>query len=556
MPLFTVSSNEYKSVVAKLLSYCANDKILDDPQFKQNKEHSIIGKMLKHASQKQSIIPAPNRHAAAQQQQQQQQKIQRSEMIHTSGMPAPRHRIAPTANRIITKQKPKAKKVDSASSSSSSPNNTSDSDSVMEADKRAARKTATTLQLPVAPSTILRDTKSIIAAAKQPRTVTTSKPTGELTIVTRPRTALRSNKSTPNSNREIMVVQQRQVVHGMQNAIGATVAVTQMTTSGNVSADLQQLVSRLIKHHTVAEPVRTQDAATTNANHGISGFGEHVVVSDNLMRETMSLDLDQHIAPLVKLLMSSEHQIAYKGSTIADIFEVKKMQELRAIDGTTKRQEFLMNPRLFSTMRLFLTEDVQTESVQRALQKSYALIDTEKLTRAWNSGQLRAAIGDERKCVMGNDCWCNVHYGFIMKEFDTKKQDEYIRKNTRETNVKMCLTCIRDLIQKHVSSGIMNNLPSTSISLCQPFCNIANIDGEYMIEDCMNITEDNLYPIVYNKVKNGYRIDRSNGVLYLKEDGYLMYKESDRIREMQVIRTAEKIEQMQSFQRGAPRKTQ
>ena len=247
--------------------------------------------------------------------------------------------------------------------------------------------------------------------------------------------------------------------------------------------------------------------------------------------------------------MATDYMEKFRGSCIATVFQAHAEQELAEADEI-ERQDILFDPRKFTAIKMIIDKTVMTTTVSRASQENFAVTNMEQITRAWNAEQLREPRDTERRCVNDTACWVFRHFGFVMKEFDTPKQEEYFRTNNREQETKMCLPCLRNHILRSFMLSMVKEQQIDMSMITQTFCNITDKEGEYVDHDCVKSNISALLPVVINRVHK-YSISSINQIKYLKESGYATYSEQDGLRELQRTQIKRNIDSLQNFRRGA-----
>jgi hypothetical protein len=274
-----------------------------------------------------------------------------------------------------------------------------------------------------------------------------------------------------------------------------------------------------------------------------------VPVNDCLGEGRLDLDGNKHLKPLVEMLISSKDLQQYRGSSIAAVFETDKQQVLINANSE-ERLELVNDPRNFATIKLFLQKPSKTISINQARQSTVELVKKELITREWNASQLCSPVENERQCVMKDNCWTYRHFKFVMKEFRTPNQSQFVKQNHNDSTVALCLTCLRELLARNMFGSMISMAPNESMMVNQMFCNIVNSIGEYMAEDCIVTAPENMHPVVYNQI-NKYRIVKRDSRIYLDETGYMLYTEQHEQEENKRISLLNKIEAASGFGHGA-----
>jgi hypothetical protein len=167
-----------------------------------------------------------------------------------------------------------------------------------------------------------------------------------------------------------------------------------------------------------------------------------------------------------------------------------------------------------------------TLSPEDTRHKETARANIEVITREFEEKALREAVGDERECIMAENCQGMQlphvkDQKFILREFLLPSEEEEA-KRTRvwPKEGRLCILCKRAEIARAFINiradgmGVKNNM------ILQDYRNIVNIPGEYCLEDCIlssaSIFQGLLDPVVLH-IKSGYRVKTVNGVRYLDQ---------------------------------------
>jgi hypothetical protein len=167
-----------------------------------------------------------------------------------------------------------------------------------------------------------------------------------------------------------------------------------------------------------------------------------------------------------------------------------------------------------------------TLSPEDTRHKETARANIEVITREFEEKALREAVGDERECIMAENCQGMQlphvkDQKFILREFLLPSEEEEA-KRTRQwpKEGRLCILCKRAEIARAFINiradgmGVKNNM------ILQDYRNIVNIPGEYCLEDCIlsssTIFQGLLDPVVLH-IKSGYRVKTVNGVRYLDQ---------------------------------------
>lgn len=340
------------------------------------------------------------------------------------------------------------------------------------------------------------------------------------------------------------------------------IAARARTGEESLRSKLDDLVSEVVKYNNTFSPENSRELvnyrenaakATVESAAGIttvsSDLKRRMDIKQNMLGERLIIDPESHIRPLINLLMATDYMEKFRGSCIATVFQAHAEQEVDEANEI-ERQDLLFDPRKFTAIKMIIEKTMLTTTVNRASQENFAVTNMEHITRAWNAEQLREPRDTERRCVNDTACWVFCHFGFVMKEFDTPKQEEYYRTNNREQEVKMCLPCLRNHILRSFMLSMVKEQQIDVSMITQTFCNIADKEGEYVSHDCVKSSISALLPVVINHVHK-YSISSINQIKYLKESGYATYSDSSGILELQSTQMSKNINSLKNFQPGA-----
>ena len=167
-----------------------------------------------------------------------------------------------------------------------------------------------------------------------------------------------------------------------------------------------------------------------------------------------------------------------------------------------------------------------TLSPEDTRHKETARANIEVVTREYEEKALREPVGDERECIMGENCQGMQlphvkDQKFVLREFLLPSEEEEAKRTGQwPKEGRLCILCKRAEIARAFINiradgmGVKNNM------ILQDFRNIVNIAGEYCLEDCIlsssTIFQGLLDPVVLH-IKSGYRVKTVNGVRYLDQ---------------------------------------
>ena len=150
----------------------------------------------------------------------------------------------------------------------------------------------------------------------------------------------------------------------------------------------------------------------------------------------------------------------------------------------------------------------------------------EVVTRKYEQGYMREPIGEERKCIMGENCQC-MHLPhikdqkFICREFLLpSEEEEYKRTRQWPKEGRLCILCKRAEIARAFINIRADGMGVKHNNILQNYRNLVNVPGEYRLEDCIlssaHIFQGLLDPVVLH-VKSGYKVKVKEGVRHLDQ---------------------------------------
>jgi len=184
------------------------------------------------------------------------------------------------------------------------------------------------------------------------------------------------------------------------------------------------------------------------------------------------------------------------------------------------------SPAVYDTIKTLMIDAAAARTQQHQSSNSNDLSKRRVIplcSRKWNSTMLASPTGYDRACACDTNCIALIKYGKALKEFLTP--EEVIEAETvgRKPLVQnACLLCIRQMCHVDFAYDIVNERPLTSKYMMQPHRNEVDVEGEYLLTDCIPLIYRHVFPMVMNKFETGYiaHFDRGTGVLTLTEGGY------------------------------------
>jgi len=216
-----------------------------------------------------------------------------------------------------------------------------------------------------------------------------------------------------------------------------------------------------------------------------------------------------------------------------DYFNDMVLREVEAPSGARLLSDQIRDnsPVVFDTVKNMITESQrQRQLIQQQHhhnQQQQTVLHTRRIipvcSRKWNSTMLASATGYDRECVCSNTCIALLYYGKKLKEFMTPDDVvESERVGKKPALHKPCLLCIREICHLEFEYNRVNRLPFSDAFLTQPHRNLVDVEGEYMLVDCIPLLQTHAFPMVMNKFQTGYVpiYDENTKVLTILESGY------------------------------------
>lgn len=167
-----------------------------------------------------------------------------------------------------------------------------------------------------------------------------------------------------------------------------------------------------------------------------------------------------------------------------------------------------------------------TLSPEDTRHKETARANIEVVTREYEEKNLREPVGDERPCIMAENCQgMQLQHvkenKFTLKEFLLPSEDaEAKRTRCWPKEGRLCILCKRAEIARAFINIRADGMGVKQNVILQDYRNLVNIPGEYRLEDCIlssaSIYQGLLDPVILH-IKSGYRVKTINGVRHLEQ---------------------------------------
>lgn len=148
------------------------------------------------------------------------------------------------------------------------------------------------------------------------------------------------------------------------------------------------------------------------------------------------------------------------------------------------------------------------------------------VTREYEDGFLREPVGNERPCLLGNQCeglkiTMARDKAFILREFLLPtEQKEYDTTGKFPPERRLCLMCKRKEIARAWINIRADGMGMREDSILQDYRNLVDVDGEYCLKDCIvssrHTYEGLIDPIVLH-IRSAYRLVEKGGVRYYQQ---------------------------------------
>tara|TARA_E500000331_G_scaffold280358_1_gene273585 strand:- start:86 stop:1021 length:936 start_codon:yes stop_codon:yes gene_type:complete len=167
-----------------------------------------------------------------------------------------------------------------------------------------------------------------------------------------------------------------------------------------------------------------------------------------------------------------------------------------------------------------------TLSPEDTRHKETARAKIEVVTREYEEKNLREPVGDERPCIMAENCQGMQlphvkEQKFVLKEFLLPTENEEAKRTrTWPKEGRLCILCKRAEIARAFINIRADGMGVKQNMILQDYRNIVNIPGEYRLDDCIlssaTIFQGLLDPVVLH-IKSAYRVKTINGVRHLDQ---------------------------------------
>lgn len=175
-------------------------------------------------------------------------------------------------------------------------------------------------------------------------------------------------------------------------------------------------------------------------------------------------------------------------------------------------------------------ETLSPEDVRRINHFDGASVEV--VPRAYEEKYLREPQKNERRCALDSQCeGVNIpHVGnnaFILREFLLpSEEEEHKRTGKWPKERRMCLMCRRKEVARAYINVRADGVGVKQDVLLQDYRNLVNVEGEYMLKDCIvsssNVYQGLLDPVVMH-TRTSYRIKVVDGVRYYDQWKYDKY---------------------------------
>jgi hypothetical protein len=167
-----------------------------------------------------------------------------------------------------------------------------------------------------------------------------------------------------------------------------------------------------------------------------------------------------------------------------------------------------------------------TLSPENTRHKETARSTIEIVTREYEKRYLREPVGDERPCILAENCQGMQlphiqEQKFSLREFLLPSEEEEA-KRTRQwpKEGRLCILCKRAEIARAFINIRADGMGVKTNNILQDYRNLVNVPGEYRLEDCIlsssTIFQGLLDPVVLH-VKSGYQVKVQEGVRHLHQ---------------------------------------
>ena len=223
-------------------------------------------------------------------------------------------------------------------------------------------------------------------------------------------------------------------------------------------------------------------------------------------------------------ILSVEEEFNMKNSAKELIIAETNFFNTKNQDSWQKADGGHVKPFDFPFVRaLIQREPSETFDIHQFNDRERLRADIQKVTREYENEYLREPVGNERPCLLGQQCeglqiTMARDKAFILREFLLPKEEkEYQATGKFKPERRLCLMCKRKETARAWANIKADGMGMREDSVLQDWCNIVDIEGEYSLKDCVvssrHTWEGLTDPIVLH-IRSAYRLVEKNGIRY------------------------------------------
>jgi len=184
-------------------------------------------------------------------------------------------------------------------------------------------------------------------------------------------------------------------------------------------------------------------------------------------------------------------------------------------EDATAAQVACMDQSAFATVQRLMEQYPGTSASittpEAAEREVLAMNVIELAMRDHEDEYLWEAVSQQRPCVYGERCINYLRRGYILREFLTEREQKEVEiTNCLNALHKPCLRCIRYTCGLAYHYQTTCNIPFTPRYNSQPHRVAVDIPGEYLLNDCLPVGLQFLYPMVRDEEEKYQDVTRNS----------------------------------------------
>jgi len=247
------------------------------------------------------------------------------------------------------------------------------------------------------------------------------------------------------------------------------------------------------------------------ATFSLTSLPQQSTIAEEEIPELMTTATPTPVAS--KNAASLKAEMLYFNQKNSDFWQRDDLSHLRPFD--------------FPFIRAILqTAPQDTLSPEDTRHKETSRASIEVVTRDYETGYMREPVGDERQCIMAENCQGMQlphvkEQKFTIREFLLpSEEEEWKRTRQWPKEGRLCILCKRAEIARAFINIRADGMGVKNCMILQDYRNLVNIPGEYKLEDCIlsssHIFQGLLDPVVLH-IKSGYHVKVKEGIRHLHQ---------------------------------------